>query len=103
MARLEIRIDENKLFEAIQDAEDLPKVIEEYTRRIEGQANSMSSSFRTGIFHDHQTKQTLGDTKPEYGGDVQRKGRSVVGIVHPKNYSAMKDNYENNTLLKAVR
>lgn len=103
MASLEIQIDETKLFEAIQDGENLPQIIGEYAKRIESNANQMSSGFRTGIFHDHATGQTLGNTQPQYASDVAKKGRSIVGIVHVKNYAAMKDNYENNTLLKAVR
>ena len=103
MAKLEIYLDETKLFEAVQDAENLPQIIGEYTQRIEANANQMSSGFRTGIFHNHETGQTLGNTQPKYASDVKKKGRSIVGIVHVKNYAAMKDNYENNTLLKAVR
>jgi hypothetical protein len=43
----------------------------------------------------------VGGTQPAYVGDVRMGRRGYVGIVHPGNYAAMKDNYENNTLLKA--
>lgn len=103
MADVVIKIDENKLYEAIQNAEDLPEVLGEITSRITANANTLGSSFRTGLFYDRSIGQRVGDTQPEYGGDVKRKGRSMVGIVHPRNYAAMKDNYEHNTLLKAAR
>ena len=62
----------------------------------------MSAGFRTGIYHDHETGETLGNTQPRYEGDVGPDKRFVVGIVYPKNYAAMKDNHKNNTLLKSI-
>lgn len=103
MADVVVEIDEKKLYEAVQDAEDLPSVIGDITNRIIAQANAFSAGFRTGIYHDHQTGETLGDTQPDYGGNVKKVGKTIVGIVHPKNYAAIKDNYENNTLLKSAR
>jgi hypothetical protein len=105
MADVEMKIEINgeAVFSAIQDADNLPEVLGEHTERIIGNANMLGSSFRTGIYHDHATGKTLGNTQPVYGGNVERMSSTVVGLVHPKNYAAMKDNYENNTLLKAAR
>lgn len=103
MASVVIEIDDEKLYEAIQDADRLPDVLGEIASRITANANALGSSFRTGLFYDRSIGQRVGDTQPEYGGDVKRKGKAMVGIVHPMNYAAMKDNYEHNTLLKAAR
>ena len=102
-ATLTVKLDKEKLEQAVQDADGLPPVLGDAVQKVLANANMLSSGFRTGIYHDHRTGETLGDTQPEYGGDVARKGRSMVGIVHPRNYAAMKDNYENNTMLKALR
>lgn len=102
-AKMTVKIDGRKLYEAVQDAEKLPPVLEDAVKKVTANANMLSSGFRTGIFHDHKTGETRGDTQPEYGGNVAKKGRTMVGIVHPENYAAMKDNYENNTMLKALR
>ena len=102
-ATMTVKLDGRKVAQAIQDADNLPDTLQGAVSQVVGNANALSSGFRTGIFHDHATGRTLGNTQPEYGGDVQRKGRSVVGIVHPRNYAAMKDNYENNTMLKSLR
>ena len=103
MADVDVEIDASRLFVAIQDAESLPDVLGEYVQRISGNANAASAGFRTGIFHDHDTGETRGDTQPVYKGNVKRKGRSMVGLVYTGNYAAQKDNYENNTLLKSAR
>lgn len=103
MADVEVEIDGAKLLAAIQDADRLPDVLQEQVQRIQGNANASSAWFRTGIFHDHVTGETRGDTQPVYSGNVKRKGRSMVGLVFTGNYAAQKDNYENNTLLKAAR
>lgn len=103
MASVDVKIDRQALFVAIQDAESLPDVLTEHVKRISGNANASSSGFRTGIFHDHQSGETRGNTQPVYSGNVERKGRSMVGLVFTGNYAAQKDNYENNTLLKAAR
>lgn len=65
-------------------------------------ANAMSSGFRTGIWHDHATGETKGNTAPVYEGDTQKRGTYPVGMVWTGNYSAAKENMEHNTLLKAV-
>lgn len=82
-----------------------PSVVEDVTRvtnKIASSANSMSSGYRTGLYHrDHQSP-AVGDTQPSYVADVREEHNSVVGIVYTGNYAAMKDNTENNTLLKAM-
>lgn len=69
--------------------------------RIANQANALSSGFRTGIWHDHDTGEERGNTPTMYGADVFKGRKGYIGIVHPENYAAMKDNYLHNTMLKA--
>lgn len=104
MARQQVvvEIDPEKFRAAVNDADQLESLLQSVTSSVVNAANSMSSGFRTGIYHDPNTGETVGDTQPEYGGDVADRGKGPLGLVHPKNYAAMKDNYENNTLLKAA-
>lgn len=98
---VEVVIDEQKLRDAVSQADGLQGILEEKTNAIIARANALGSGYRTGIWHDPATREKKGDTQPEYGGDVIYGHRGYVGIVHPNNYAALKDNYENNTLLKA--
>lgn len=71
------------------------------TAQITARANALGSGFRTGHYHPNHRSPGVGGTQPAYVGDVRMGHRGYVGIVHPANYAAMKDNYENNTLLKS--
>ena len=71
------------------------------TAQIMARANALGSGFRTGHYHPNHQSPGVGGTQPAYVGDVRMGRRGYVGIVHPGNYAAMKDNYENNTLLKS--
>lgn len=102
MADFEVEINQGKLREAVQDAEGLPTALGDAVSQIAGRANAIGSGYRTGIWHDHASGEKRGGTQPVYEGDVQRRGRSQVGIVHPGNYAAMKDNHLHNTLLKSI-
>lgn len=102
MADFVYRIDGQKVERAIADSGPMRNLMESQVNRITGNANSMSAGFRTGIFHDHETGETRGNTQPRYGGDVRKFKNQLVGIVHPENYAAMKDNHKNNTLLKSI-
>ena len=44
----------------------------------------------------------MGGTQPSYGADVETHGGAPVGIVYTANYAAMRDNAQNNTLLKSI-
>lgn len=82
-----------------------PETVEAVTRATEGiksSANAMGAGFRTGLYHRDHKSPAVGNTQPVYDGDVRQTSKSVVGIVHTGNYAAMRDNHENNTLLKAV-
>lgn len=70
---------------------------------IADRANQLSAGFRTGIWHDHATGETRGNTQPNYGYTKAQTSTKYgsIAFVHPKNYSAMKDNYLHNTMLKA--
>ena len=75
--------------------------LERTTDAIKGRANSLGSSFRTGLYHrDHQSP-AVGGTQAAYDGDVRMVNGGNVGIVYTANYAAQKDNLQNNTLLKA--
>lgn len=102
MASFTVTINEGKLRKAVQDADGLPPLLDEAVSKIAANANAMSAGFRTGIFHDHATGETRGDTQPRYAANVEKHGSSQVGLVYTANYSAMKDNHLHNTLLKSI-
>ena len=91
--------DEKKLERAVREAEGLEAPLKEAVDSITSRANAMSSDFRTQLFYRNGVR--VGGTQPRYAGDVRRAKRLVVGLVYPKNYAAMRDNHENNTLLKS--
>lgn len=96
----DVQIDEQALRDAVSTADDVASVLGDAAARICEIANSMGAGFRTGIYHpDHG--QSVGDTQPDYAYDVRDGSRGPVGLVWTNNYAAMKDTYENNTLLKA--
>lgn len=97
-----IRWDEASLGKVIGRHPNVVAEVDAAMRRIHQTANAMGSGFRTGLYHrDHQSP-AVGNTQAAYGGDVRVMGNSVVGIVHTGNYAAMRDNAENNTLLKSM-
>lgn len=71
------------------------------TAGIKAAADSMSAGFRTGLYHRDHKSPAVGNTKPKYKSSVKKFNGLPVGIVYTGNYSAMKDNTINNTLLKA--
>ena len=79
--------------------------VERCTKEIWSKANALSAGYTTKLL-EHQKKPRhgkfpVGGTQAAYDGDVQVLRNAAVGIVHTANYAAMKDNAENNTLLKA--
>jgi hypothetical protein len=86
---------------AINASPGLPGALESVTTRITATANALGSGYRTPKWHDHETGETKGGTAPVYAGDVRIGKKGPIGIVHPANYSAMKDNHLHNTMLKA--
>ena len=102
MAEIEIYLDKKKLVKVINDSEELKASMEGHVSRITANANAMSAGYRTGRFYDRAEGKLKGNTQPEYKGDVQKRRGTLVGLIHPNNYAAMKDNYEHNTLLKSI-
>ena len=101
--RVTVKVDvsERSLERAVSYAKGTEAALRKYASKIERRANSMGASFKTGKYHrDHQSP-AVGGTKPRYGSDVELGRKGYVGIVHPENYAAMKDNHLHNTLLKA--
>lgn len=85
----------------------LPQVKGALTKQaseIADRANQLGAGFRTGIWHDHKTGETRGNTQPNYGYTKAQSSTKYgsIAFVHPKNYSAMKDNYLHDTMLKAM-
>lgn len=80
----------------------LEPILEQHSRRIAANATALGSGFKTAKWHDHETGETKGGKSPAYGSDVYKGKRGYVGIVHPENYAAMKDNHLHNTMLKAA-
>ena len=98
----ELEIDEKALEKLVKTSDETKALISYHTTASVDAANAASASFRTAIFH-RPNGEVVGDTQPEYGGDVQDVRGCWVGLVHPKNYAAMKDNHERNTMLKSLR
>lgn len=90
---------ESELKKAIAQAAE--PAVKEHTERICQSAQAMSSGFRTGLYHRDHKSPAVGNTAPKYEANIENHGGVPVGIVYTGNYSAMKDNHENNTLLKA--
>lgn len=101
IGRLTIIIDEKALENAVSFSEGVQDVLQEKTDEIIDRANSMSAGFRTKRTYNYAEHKWVGNTQPRYGGDVQLRRRGYIGLVHPLNYAALKDSYENNTILKA--
>lgn len=74
--------------------------IESKTDEIKASAAAMSAGYKTAKVH--KPEGTVGGTKPKYAGNVRMFKQLPVGLVYTGNYAAMKDNHENNTLLKAM-
>ncbi|WP_405735831.1 hypothetical protein [Bifidobacterium sp.] len=100
MADVEVRIDAKALRRAASVA--ARPQIESATSRICGTANALGAPFRTGLYHRNHQSPAVGNTQPSYGADVETHGGVPVGIVHTGNYAAMRDNAQNNTLLKSI-
>lgn len=101
MAKTSVKWDMAALGRCIGRAPEVVQAVTRATDSIKLGANAMSAGFRTGIDH-REGGETVGNTQPVYDSDVRQFSGSVVGIVHTGNYAAMRDNLENNTLLKAV-
>lgn len=103
MARVTIKTDFGPGWKkAIFQTEKVSEAVTKEANRIASRANGMSSGFRTGIWHDHETGEKRGNTAPKYEAKpaIMRNGKPVA-IVVTANYAAQKDTMENNTLLKA--
>ena len=96
-----VEIDERALREAISNGEGVESILQAETDKIVSRANSLSRGMRTGRWHDHSTGETLGDTEPEFAGNVKKRGKGHIGIVYTANYAAQKANMQSNILLKA--
>ena len=93
-------LDDEKVYEAIQDGEGTVPALEEIVNSIKGRANAMSAGYRT---KKSKTKGVpVGGKQPIFDGNVERHGRSQVGLVWTANYAAKKHNLENNTLVKSI-
>lgn len=98
---MRIEVDRKSAINAVNNAPGVEDALNSATQLIVSQANLLGLGYETPIWHDHKTGETKGGTAPEYAGDVRRVKKAPIGIVHPANYAAMKDNYLHNTLLKA--
>lgn len=103
MAKVKVKTDFRPGWE--KEVYSLPKVQDAVTKKagdVASRANAMSAGFRTGIWHNHATGETRGNTQPRYESKPARMIRGKpVAIAYTANYSAQKDTLENNTLLKA--
>lgn len=97
-----LELDDGKVYEAIQEGEGTPTVLGEFVTSVSAKANALSSAYRTGRFYDRSENRLKGDTQPRYAGNVEKHGKSQVGLVWTANYAAQKENHEHNTLLKSI-
>lgn len=95
MANVTLKLDE-KAIKNLGRLDGIRPLLDNATAQITSSAQSMSAGYRTGIWHGK------GNTPTNYKGDVSCHEYGYVGLVVTGNYSAIKDNYENNTLLKAM-
>ena len=102
MAEIEIYLNKKTLVKVINDSDELRASMEGHVSRMTANANAMGAGFRTQRTIRYATGERVGGKQPEYVGDVQKRRGTLVGIVRPNNYAAMKDNYEHNTLLKSI-
>lgn len=93
---LTIHWDKQALGNAIGTAPETLEAVTEATDRILSSCQSMSAGFKTRKYKGK------GDTPAVYDGGVKTLNHAHVGIVYTANYSAQKENMQNNTLLKAV-
>lgn len=106
MASLSVRVgrvvlDEEKLRKAATEGQGVADALESEARAIAGRANRLSSGFRTQETTVYATGEHVGGTQPDYGSMAPTSIKNPHALVYTGNYAAMKDNYENNTLLKA--
>ena len=107
MADVEIRIDQRKLKKLALESDGAYQMVMQKRDQVDAMANSLGAGYRTGYYHRDHKSPAVGGTQPKYGGSTRRFRTSdgvnaPVGIVHPLNYAAMKDNMLHNTLLKAL-
>lgn len=102
--KLEIKWNTAALNRAVGESAEVRAAITKATAKCASTANANAASFRTGRYYDREEGRLKGDTQARYAYDVESNGpdRWPVGLVYPANYAAMKENYLNNTLLKAV-
>lgn len=96
-------IDQAALKKATSYGDGVREVLSGEVQQIAQRSNAMSAGFRTGRYYDRESNELRGNTQPKYGGSVKLGNYGWVGLVHPENYAAMKDNHEHNTLLKAKK
>ena len=96
-----VEINESNLKHAVNYAPGTKAALGKKAAQISANANSMAAGFRTGIFHDHETGETKGDTPARYESSAKMGSKGYVGIIYTANYSAKKENHLHNTLLKA--
>lgn len=102
MADVKIELDMKSCEHACYHADGLKPILQKASNTIAARSTALGSGYRTPKWHDHDTGETKGGKAPKYGADVYHGKRGYIGIVHPENYSAMKDNYLHNTMLKAI-
>ena len=102
MASVEVHIDSDALWRYMSRAPETTAEVDAATQRILAQANALGGSFRTGLYHRDHKSPAVGNTPAAYGASVETHHGMPVGIVHTANYSAMRDNAQNNTLLKSI-
>ena len=102
--KLDIHWDKQGLEKAVGESQEIESDITLMTNQRIAQANSIGAATKTGYFYDRSVGKRKGGTVARYVGDVEKTGKNKwpIGIVHPANYAAMLDDFENNTLVKVM-
>ena len=101
---MDVQIDMEQVKRAIGQSDSVYGEMQKAVNRLTASANSACAGYKTGYFYDRTEGKRKGGTQAVYASKCDRLGRYKwpYGVVYAANYSAMKDNYEHNTLLKAV-
>lgn len=96
-------IDRDKLWRFVCKSDGTYQIIRNVADNVASAANAMSAGYKTGKYHREHKSPGVGGSQPVYESNTQRpKGVVPVGIVYTRNYAAMKENHEHNTLLKSL-
>lgn len=91
-----------KAVEKFKGTEGMRGLVESAAANIANTANDMGAGFVTARFYDRDKQELKGGKTPIFATKGRMSRGAWVSLVYEENYAAIKHNYENNTLLKAM-